>query len=81
MKRILQNNAIEAWCAAIEIDNEILKGKATLRYRKQFVSSLHNAVELFVKQRMLDMNDYRVLLIRGEQQMECWKESIIMLII
>lgn len=32
--------------------DEILKGKATLIYRKNYVSALHNVVELFVKQRM-----------------------------
>ena len=38
----------------------ILEGKATLEYRKHFVSVLHNAVELFVKQLMLNNTDYRV---------------------
>ena len=31
----------------------ILEGKATLEYRKHFVSVLHNSAELFVKQLML----------------------------
>lgn len=35
----------------------ILEGKATLEYRKHFVSALHNAVELFVKQLMLNNTD------------------------
>lgn len=50
---------------AIKYCNAILDGKATLEYRKHFVSTLHNAVELFVKQRMLDINDYRVVEIKN----------------
>lgn len=49
MKHILIDNALEAWAMAIQYCNYILDGKATLQYRKQFVSSLHNAVELFMK--------------------------------
>lgn len=49
MKHILQDNALESWAMAIKYSNFILDGKATLQYRKQFVSSLHNAVELFIK--------------------------------
>jgi hypothetical protein len=60
LKHILRNNALESWSMAIRYCNTILDGRATLEYRKHFVSSLHNAVELFVKQRMLDINDYRV---------------------
>lgn len=60
MKHILIDNALEAWAMAIKYCNYILDGKATLQYRKQFVSSLHNAVELFIKQLMLDNNDHRV---------------------
>lgn len=55
MKHILQDNALESWAMAIKYSNFILNGKATLQYRKQFVSSLHNAVELFVKQLMLPL--------------------------
>lgn len=48
--QILQNNALEAWAMAVRYCDYILEGKATLEYRKHFVSALHNAVELFVKQ-------------------------------
>ena len=51
--QILQNNAIEARARAIRYCDYILEGKATLEYRKHFVSVLHNSVELFVKQLML----------------------------
>lgn len=64
MKHILQDNALESWTMAIKYSNFILNGKATLQYRKQFVSSLHNAVELFIKQLMLDNNDHRVCSVR-----------------
>ena len=64
MKHILQVNALESWAMAIKYSNFILNGKATLQYRKQFVSSLHNAVELFIKQLMLDNNDHRVCSVR-----------------
>lgn len=64
MKHILQDNALESWAMAIKYSNFILDGKATLQYRKQFVSSLHNAVELFIKQLMLDNNDHRVCSVR-----------------
>lgn len=65
MKHILRDNALEAWAMAIKYCNHILTGKATLQYRKQFVSSLHNAVELFVKQLMLDNNDHRVCRVKN----------------
>lgn len=58
--QILQNNALEAWAMAVRYCDYILEGKATLEYRKHFVSVLHNAVELFVKQLMLNNTDYRV---------------------
>lgn len=67
MKHILQDNALESWAMAIKYSNFILNGKATLQYRKQFVSSLHNAVELFIKQLMLDNNDHRVCSVRNSQ--------------
>lgn len=50
MKHILQDNALESWAMAIKYSNFILDGKATLQYRKQFVSSLHNAVNLQAKE-------------------------------
>lgn len=58
--QILQNNALEAWAMAVRYCDYILEGKVTLEYRKHFVSVLHNAVELFVKQLMLNNTDYRV---------------------
>lgn len=61
MKNILMDNALESWAMAIKYCDDIMDGKATLTYRKFFVSSLHNAVELFVKQLMLNDNDYRVV--------------------
>lgn len=65
MKHLLRDNALEAWSMAVKYCYDILDGKATLSYRKNFVSSLHNAVELFIKQRMLDVNDYRVVEIKN----------------
>lgn len=59
--QILQNNALEAWAMSIRYCDCILEGKAALEYRKHFVSALHNAVELFVKQLMLNNTDYRVI--------------------
>ena len=53
MKQILRDNALEAWAMAIKHCNAIMDGKITLGYRKQFVTSLHNAVELLIKQHML----------------------------
>lgn len=70
MKHILRDNALEAWAMAIKYRNYILAGKATLQYRKQFVSSLHNAVELFVKQLMLDNNDHRVCRVKNIKDSE-----------
>lgn len=46
MKPILTENAFEAWAAAIRFCDDIKDGKATLQYQKNFVSSLHNAVNL-----------------------------------
>lgn len=61
MKRILLDNALESWTMAVYYCDEILKGKATLIYRKNYVSALHNAVELFVKQRMIDCNKHEII--------------------
>lgn len=66
MKHLLRDNALEAWAMAILYCQDILNGKVTLKYRKNFVSSLHNAVELFMKQLMLDKNDHRVCVIKGK---------------
>ncbi len=60
MKHILWDNALEAWAVAIHYCDDIVDGRATLKYRKNFISCLHNATELFIKQYMLDINDYRV---------------------
>ena len=60
MKHILMNNALESWALAIFYCNEIMEGKATLGKRKYFVSTLQNAIELFIKQYMLNICDYRV---------------------
>ena len=57
-------NAFEAWAAAIRFCDNIKDGKATLQYQKNFVSSLHNAVELIMKQMLLNDNDHRVAEIR-----------------
>lgn len=64
MRPILMDNAIEAWAAAIHYCNEIKAGKATLQYQKNFVSSLHNAVELIMKQMLLNNNDHSVAVVR-----------------
>ena len=55
--QILLDNFIEAWINAIKYHDKIMKGYITLGIQKQFVSSLHNAVELCLKQKMLDKND------------------------
>lgn len=67
MKPILMDNAFEAWAAAIRYCNDIKDGKATLQYQKNFVSSLHNAVELIMKQMMLNNNDRDVAWIRKKK--------------
>lgn len=64
MRPILMDNAFEAWAAAIRYCNDIKDGKATLQYQKNFVSSLHNAVELIMKQMMLNNNDHDVAFIK-----------------
>lgn len=60
MKQILIDNALESWESAISYANDIMKGMATLKYRKNFVASLHNATELFIKQLMLDTGNHDV---------------------
>lgn len=61
MGQLLMENAFEAWIAAVRYCKDIKEGKCTLQYQKGFVSSLHNAVELFLKQMMLNNNDHRVV--------------------
>lgn len=54
--QILLDNFIEAWINAIKYHDKIMEGYITLGIQKQFVSSLHNAVELCLKQLILDKN-------------------------
>lgn len=60
-RQILVDNAYESWSQAIKFCRKIEDGICTLGCKKFFVSSLHNAVELFLKQIMLDNCDYRVV--------------------
>lgn len=62
--QILLNNAYEAWKSAIYYHDRIEKGFTTLEFQKGFVSSLHNSVELFLKQIMLDNKDHDVATLR-----------------
>ena len=64
MKRVLLDNAYEAWAMAIKYCHLLAEGIATLPVQKQFVSSLHNAVELFLKQMMIDAGDHDVASVR-----------------
>ena len=64
MRPILMDNAFEAWAAAIRYCKDIKDGKATLQYQKNFVSSLHNSVELIMKQMLLNNNDHSVAFIK-----------------
>lgn len=59
--KILINNAYEAWIRAIECADLLSQGFATLGLKKEFISSLHNAIELFFKQIMINQCDYRVI--------------------
>lgn len=63
-KKILLKNAYESWIQAIKYARSIKSGLVTLQYKKLFVSTLHNAVELFLKQIMLDSLDYRIAKIK-----------------
>lgn len=60
MAPILLSNAYEAWFSAITSCDKILRGFSSLQYQKNFVSSLHNAVELFLKQLMINSGDKTV---------------------
>lgn len=60
MKKILLDNALESWSIAVKYCKYIKNGMVTLHYQKTFVSSLHNSVELFLKQIMIDKNDHNV---------------------
>ncbi len=61
---ILLENALEAWASAIFYCDKIMAGKATLENKKHFIASLQNSVELFVKQYMINVNDYRVATVK-----------------
>lgn len=63
--QILLNNAYEAWKSAIYYHDKIENGFTTLEFQKGFVSSLHNSVELFLKQIMLDNNEHDVATLRN----------------
>lgn len=65
MRQVLTENAFEAWAAAIRFCDDIQNGKATLQYQKNFVSSLHNAVELIMKQMLLNNNEHSVANIKN----------------
>ena len=68
---ILLVNAYDAWIDAVKMAWYIHDGVSTLHYKKRFVSSLHNAVELFVKQILIDKNDYRVASIKNPTLNDC----------
>lgn len=76
MRQVLIENAFEAWAAAIRFCDDIKNGNATLQYQKSFVSSLHNAVELIMKQMMLNNNDHRVADIKRVKN-ECDAELLL----
>ena len=60
----MMDNAFEAWASAVRFCKDIKDGKATLQSQKSFVSSLHNAVELIMKQMLLNNNDHSVAFIK-----------------
>lgn len=60
-KGILTENAELAWRSALVYRDALLDGRDTLQNKKNFVSSLHNAVELFCKQRMIFDNNHSVI--------------------
>lgn len=66
--KVLLQNAFEAWRNAIYYHEKMEQGFLTLQYQKGFVSALHNAVELFLKQMMLDQNEYGVMQVRNLDQ-------------
>lgn len=68
MRRYLIDNAYEAWILAVKYCNKILDGEFSLQTKKIFVSSLHNASELFIKQIMLDNNNREIMEIKGGQK-------------
>lgn len=64
MQQILLDNAYVSWRNAIDNHDRIMQGFASLHHQKAFVSSLHNAIELFFKQIMLDSNNHEVASLR-----------------
>lgn len=58
---LLLSNAYIAWINAIKYHDYIYFGRATLINQKHFVSSLHNAVELFLKQLLINNNDKDII--------------------
>jgi|GEM_PF-450481 len=60
MDKILLDNAYEAWSKAYFYHHKILSGFFSLGNKKGLVASLQNAVELYLKQVMLDENDHAV---------------------
>ena len=59
--KLLLSNAYIAWSNAIKYHDYIYSGRATLINQKHFVSSLHNAVELFLKQLLIINNDKDII--------------------
>lgn len=68
MFQILLPNAFNAWKSAISFHDKIEDGFFSLEYQKSFVSSLHNSVELFLKQIMIDNNDNSVAKINKKSE-------------
>lgn len=61
-EQILLDNAAESWLEAIKYADLIANdGLATLGNKKHFIASLQNAIELFLKQVMINNRDYRVV--------------------
>ena len=63
--KVLLNNILESLGNAIEYHDRIISGFISLECQKFFVSSLHNAVELCIKQIMLDAGDAKVASIKN----------------
>ena len=64
---ILLANAFESWLISKKYCQNILDGNISFQTKKMFVATLHNAIELFVKQIMLDnaIHSVRELKISG----------------
>lgn len=65
MKYILLENAFASWREAILLCDSIFSGFATLKYQKHFVTALHNSVELFLKQIMLNQGNHNIAFVRN----------------